>query len=125
MDAIGEAQQIDPHDQIARLEVQIEQLEARIESCRKFVLVARVAAGLGGALLVALMLGAIRFDPLAMTASIAAILLGIVLGGSNSSTAKQAAAELADADAQRAALIGSMRLRVVDNIDDDAPRIYH
>jgi hypothetical protein len=109
-----EAEAIDPHDQIVRLEARIEQLEAKIESCRKFILIARVAVGMGGALLLALMLGAIRFDPLAMTAAIAAILCGIVLGGSNSSTAKEAAAERAAAESQRAALIGALQLRLVD-----------
>jgi hypothetical protein len=69
---------------------------------------------LGAALLLVLTLGVIRFNPLTMTASIAAVLCGIVLGGSNSSTAKQAAAELAAAETQRDALIGAMRLRVVN-----------
>jgi hypothetical protein len=87
---MDEAEEREPHDEIVRLETRIEQLEARIESCRKFIVIARVAAGLGLALLVALMFGAIRFDPLAMTASIAAVLCGIVLGGSNSSTEKEA-----------------------------------
>jgi hypothetical protein len=118
---IDQGETSDPHDEIVRLEARIEQLQAKIESCRKFILIARVAVGLGGALLLALMLGAIRFDPLAMTASIAAVLCGIVLGGSNSSTAKEAAADLAAADAQRAALIGALQLRVVS----DAPRTYH
>jgi hypothetical protein len=49
-----------------------------------------------------------------MTASIAAVLCGIVLGGSNSSTAKQAAAELASAEAQRDALIAALQLRTID-----------
>jgi hypothetical protein len=110
-----------PHDEIVRLEARIDALAARIESCRKFVLLGRVAVGLGGAVLAALVLGAIRFDALAMTASIAAALCGIVIGGSNRSTAKQAAVELAAAKARRAALIDAMRLRAVS----DAPRIYH
>jgi hypothetical protein len=120
---MDEAAEVDPHEQIVRLEARIEQLEAKIESCRKFILIARVAIGLGGALLLTLMLGAIRFDPLAMTASIAAILCGIVLGGSNSSTAKEAAAQLAAADSQRAALIGAMQLRVVS--DAGSPHTLH
>jgi uncharacterized protein YacL len=119
-----EGEQRDPHDEIVRIEARMEQLEAQIESCRKFVLIARVAAALGGALLAALMFGAIRFDPVAMAASIAAVLCGIVLGGSNSSTAREAAAQLAAAEAKRAALIGAMRLRVVGD-RDDAPSTYH
>ena len=38
----------DPHDEIVRLEAHIEQLVARIESCRKFILAARIAAAGGG-----------------------------------------------------------------------------
>ena len=121
---MDEAEERDPHDEIVRLETRIEQLEARIESCRKFIVIARVAAGLGLALLVALMFGAIRFDPLAMTASIAAVLCGIVLGGSNSSTEKEARVQLEAAEAQRAALIGAMRLRVVGD-REDAAQTFH
>jgi hypothetical protein len=122
---MDEAEASDPHEEIVRIEARIEQLEARIESCRKFVLLGRVAVALGGGLLAALILGAIRFDPLAMTASIAAVLCGIVLGGSNSSTAKQAAADLAAAEMQRDALISAMRLRVVSNLDAEAPSTCH
>jgi hypothetical protein len=123
---MDEEEDRDPHDEIVRLEARIEQLGAKIESCRKFILIGRVAVGLGGALLLALVLGAIRFDPLAMTASIVAVLCGIVLGGSNSSTAKEAALQLAAAEAQRSALIGALRLRVVGNGGGDAaPHIHH
>jgi hypothetical protein len=122
---MDEEQDRDPHDEIVRLEARIEQLGAKIESCRKFILIGRVAVGLGGALLLALVLGAIRFDPLAMTASIVAVLCGIVLGGSNSSTAKEAALQLAAAEAQRSGLIGALRLRVVGDGGDAAPHIYH
>ena len=122
---MDESAERDPHAEIVRLESRIEQLEAQIESCRKFILLARVAVGLGGALLAALMLGAIRFDPLALTASIVAVLCGIVLGGSNSSTAREAAAALAAAEAERAALIGAIPLRIISDRDDAAPGTYH
>ena len=52
---------------------------------------------------------------LAVTAAMAAGLGGIVTLGSNNATAKEAAAQLADAEAKRAALIGKIDLRVVDN----------
>jgi hypothetical protein len=48
-----------------------------------------------------------------MAGAMAAILGGIVMFGSNSSSAKEAADELAAAEASRAALIGSIDLRVV------------
>ena len=42
----------DPHDEIERLEAQIERLAAKIENCGKFILAGRIAAGVGGVLLV-------------------------------------------------------------------------
>jgi hypothetical protein len=107
------AQPADPHAAIARLEERIEQLEARLEGCAKYAAAARFAIVFGAALLLALIFRAIPFDPLAMTAAIAAGLGGIVVLGSNRSTAEEAAAQMAQAQAERAALIGSIQLRVV------------
>jgi hypothetical protein len=103
----------DPHEQIVRLEAQIEALSDKIESCRKFILAARIAVAAGGVLLAALFLGAIRFDVQLMMLAMAALLGGIVVWGSNGSTAKEAASELAAAEANRKALIGLIDLRVV------------
>ena len=110
----------DPRAEIARLEERIEQLEAKLEGCAKFAAAARFAMLFGAALLLALIFGAISFDPLAMTGAMAAGLGGIVVLGSNKSTAQEAAAQMAEAEAQRAALIGSIELRVVD----DAPTLH-
>jgi hypothetical protein len=109
----GTDERIDPHAEIERLEARIEELAARIENCRKFQLAARIAMALGGAWLVAIVIGAVRSDPLALTAAIAAVLGGIVLSGSNGSTAKEASAQLTQAEANRAALIGVIELRTV------------
>src|SRR6202021_4323230 len=97
--------EIDPHQEIVRLEAQIEVLAARIENCRKFILAGRVAAAAGGVLLVALLLGAIRFDLQLMMLAMAALLGGIVAWGSNGSTAKEAKDKLAAAQAKRKGLI--------------------
>jgi hypothetical protein len=102
-----------PRDEIGRLEERIEQLAARIENCRKFMLAAKIAIALGGALLLMLMLGVIRSDPVVMTAAIAAVLGGIVVLGSNASTARSAEAEIAAAEAERARWIESMALHTV------------
>jgi hypothetical protein len=59
----------DLHDEIVRLEEHIEELAAKIESCRKFILASRIAMGAGGIVLAAMLLGAIRFDPGAMGGS--------------------------------------------------------
>lgn len=103
----------DPREEIERLEAQIDGLTAKLESCRKFILVSRIAVAAGAVLLVALLLGIIRFDVTEMLAAIAALLGGIVGWGSNRSTAQEAAAELAAAEADRKALIGTIDLQVV------------
>jgi hypothetical protein len=103
----------DPHEEIVRLEAQIEALSDKIENCRKFILAARIAVAGGGVLFVALLLDVIRFDLQLMMLAMAALLGGIVVWGSNSSTAKEAESELAAAEANRKALIGLIDLRVV------------
>jgi uncharacterized protein YhaN len=104
---------LDLRREITRLEDDIEALSVTIENCRKFTLAARVAVMLGGVLLLALLSGLIRFDPMLLVAAIAAVLGGIVLSGSNRTTAENAKAELAAAEEKRAALIGGIPLRVV------------
>jgi hypothetical protein len=105
----------DPHEEIVRLEAHIEDLTSKIESCRKFALASRIAMTGGGILLAATVFGVIGFDPRAMLAAIAALLGGFVLWGSNASTEKEASEEPAKAEANRAALIGLIDLRVIAN----------
>src|ERR1700756_3115065 len=99
--------------QIVRLEARIDELSDRIESCQKFILAARIALVAGAILLAGTMFGAIRFDPRIVLGALAALLGGIVVWGSNGSTAKEAAAALAEAEADRAVLIGRIDLQVV------------
>ena len=101
------------HDEIVRLEERIEELCTKIESCRKFILASRIAVTGGGIVLAAMLVGAIRFDLGTMAASVAAFLGGIVVWGSNISTAKEAAKEMAAAEADRAALIEIIDPRVI------------
>jgi hypothetical protein len=100
-------------EQILRLEAHIEELAEAIESCRKIILISKAAIALGGILILAITLGAIRFDPMAMIGAIAAVIGGTVVFGSNTSTARQAAAAMQAAEAHRAELIGKVDLRVV------------
>lgn len=104
---------IDLHDEIERLEAQIDELAARIENCRKFILGARIAIVCGGALAIALLLGVVGFDARLVLAAIAAVLGGIVAWGSNDSTAKESAKDLKTAEADRAALIEELQLQTV------------
>jgi hypothetical protein len=103
----------DPRETIERLEAQIEDLSSRLESCRKFILAGRIAIVVGGVLFAALFLQAVRFDPRLVALAVAAVLGGIVAWGANNSTAKEATAELAALEAERAALIEAIDLRLV------------
>ena len=100
-------------DEIARLEARIEGLAAKLENCRKVSVVARVAVGAGIAIFLAGIVGFLRFDITVMLTSVTLVIGGLVLLGSNSSTANETADEMAKAEAERAALIGSIGLRLV------------
>jgi hypothetical protein len=103
----------DPHDQIARLETQIDELADTIEGCRKIVLMAKVAIAGGALVLAAMLFGVLRFDPVVLTAATAALLGGIVTSGSNGATAQQATAKMKEAERLKAELIGRLHLHVV------------
>jgi len=68
----------DPHDEIVRLEERIEELVEKIESCRKFILMSRIAVAGGSLVLAAMLFSAVRFDPAIMASAVAALLGGIV-----------------------------------------------
>jgi hypothetical protein len=97
-------------DEIVRIEDRIEQLTEKIESCRKLILASRIAVASGALVLAGMLLGAIRFDPAVMAAAVAALLGGIVMWGSNRSTAQEATNELTSNEADRSALIQKMNL---------------
>jgi hypothetical protein len=103
----------DHRDAIVRLEAQIDELAARIESCRKFILAGQIAIAGSGVVLIAMLVGGIHFDPSVLALAVAAVLGGIVVAGSNRSTAKEAKDELTAVEAKRAALIGELDLRLV------------
>jgi hypothetical protein len=103
----------DPHEEIVRLEEHIEELAAKLESCRKFILASRIAAAGGGLVLAAMLVGAIRSDLGLMAASVASFLGGIVVWGSNGSTAKETAKGLTAVESERAALIEQINPRVI------------
>jgi hypothetical protein len=104
-------------DEIVRVEAQIDDLAARIESCRKFILVGRIAVAAGAAVLGAMLIGAIQANPSVLGLAAAAVLGGIVAAGSNYSTAKEATRELTAAEARRTALIEQIDLRLIPDRD--------
>jgi hypothetical protein len=100
-------------DEISRLETLIEDLGESLARCRKLILFSKIVMGAGGVLLVAILVGAIGFDPMALVGAIAAVIGGIVAFGSNASTLDQLTAELRTAETRRAELIGMIDLRLV------------
>ena len=61
----------------------------------------------------AIIIGAVGFDPTVLIGAIAAVIGGMVVFGSNTSTLKQTMTYMKAAEAHRTELIGSMDLRVV------------
>jgi hypothetical protein len=100
-------------NQIARIEADIEQFAETLEGCRKVMTLSRVVIAAGGIWIVAYFLGVIRFDPALMVGAIAAIIGGIVVLGSNSSTSRQTMAAMKFAEAERAKLIDIINPRAV------------
>jgi len=103
----------DPHEDISRLESEIERLAEAAERCRKIALTARIATGAGGVLLATILLGVIRVDGLSLMLAAILILGGIVAYGSNATTARQVAERIVDAEQSRAELIGDIELTLV------------
>jgi hypothetical protein len=103
----------DLHEQILRIEAYIGELVDVVESCRKIILVSKFAAGAGGILVLAIIIGAIGFSATVMIGAIAAVVGGTVVFGSNTSTLKQTTTDMKAAEARRAELINRMDLRVV------------
>ena len=109
--------EVDPREQISRLEDRIEYLAEVIERCRKLMLFSKAAIAVGGLLIVAIVFGTIRFDPAVMIGAITAVIGGTVLLGSNSSTSQLTVAALKAAEQQRAELIGRIDLQLVGEGD--------
>jgi len=98
---------------IERLESQIEDLAAKATNCRKAILAARIALVVGLAWAAIALLGLVRSDPLHFVAVLTLTIGGIVAYGSNVSTLEETQEAIREAEARRAALIGTMKLRVV------------
>ena len=108
---------VDPHDALEELERRIEKLTTKIENCRKFILASRAAVAVGGLLLLAVTVGAIRSDPMIVAVGIISTIGGLVLIGSNRSTAKEASEQLVYLNARRTAAIDRIDPRVVNDRD--------
>ena len=103
--------QADTRNQIARLEQRLEELSAALETSRKAILASKLSIAGGGLMMLAIVLGLVSAQPLAVVVSIAAMLGGIVGFGANVSTARQDRAALEATEAARSELISRLELR--------------
>src|SRR5260370_34892995 len=99
----------DLHQEILHIEAHIEELADVIESCRKFIFISKVAIAAGGTLILAIIIGAVGFDPTVMIGALAAVIGGTVVFWSNTSTFKQTTSAMKPARAHRASLIAEMK----------------
>jgi len=103
----------DLREQVLHIEARIEELADVTERCRKIILISKAAIAAGGTLILAIIIGAVGFDPTIMIGAIAAAIGGTVVFGSNTSTLKQTLTDTKAAEAHRTELISRMDLRVV------------
>jgi hypothetical protein len=111
----------DPRDEIAQIEAELERLAGVAERCRKIGMGAKAAIIVGCFWIGMLFGGAVVADGLKLMIAIILPLGGVVLYGSNDSTARETADKIAALERQRADLIGAIDLRVVA----DAPPLLN
>lgn len=109
------------HEMI-RLEALIEKLNDRLAWCAKISVAAKIAIGCGALWFVLALLGLLPFGATAFAGTVAAMLGGVVLLGSNATTWDQTVETLRATEAARVVLIGQIGLRVVG---DDTVRTLH
>jgi hypothetical protein len=99
-----------PTDDIERLEAQIVDLRDAIRRSRRLVVVGRICAVAGAALLVALIIGLAYFTPIRMIVGISLGLGGLVLMGSSVGSTKQFELSLRQTEDDRNAAIDALKL---------------
>jgi hypothetical protein len=103
----------DPREQITRLEAEIEALDESAARCAKIAIAARMAIGAGCVLFAVMFIGLVYADALLLLIAAICALGGIVLYGSNRTTADQIATRIANAERLRAELISDIELTLV------------
>ncbi len=104
----------EPQAQIATLEAEIESLSDRAERCRKIIMLTKVGALAGGLVLIALMIGLVRFSPVLLVAAIAALIGGIALAGSSQGTLEALRRSINERERLRTEIIDRLLLRTVE-----------
>jgi hypothetical protein len=101
------------HEEISQLEARIETLSDSVERCRKIALASKLVVAAGTIWILLMFLGVLAFAPINIVGSIAALLGGIVVFGSNASTRKQNEAAIEQAQMLRRQLIEQIEMRLV------------
>src|SRR5512141_457666 len=109
------------NDDIARIEERIENLRDSIARCRKLSLAAKLMIGAGAAWIVLTLAWLIPYLPSMLFGSLAAVIGGIVLLGSNATTWSETEAALATSEALRAEWIERQDMRLVG---DDSKMLH-
>jgi hypothetical protein len=78
----------DLREQILQVEADLEELTDAVDRCRKIILISKAIIAAGATLILAIALGGVGFDPAVLIGSIAAVIGGTVVFGSNTSTLK-------------------------------------
>ena len=102
-------------EDIARVEAHIQELGEAIERCRKFSLTAKTAIAAGIGWIALSMAAVVSYTPETTLTALAAIILGVVLLGSNRTSWRQTEAALRASEAMRADMIDRLQLRTVDD----------
>jgi hypothetical protein len=107
----------DTHDQIEELEAEIADLAASAEQCRKTMIIAKLGIAAGGMLVPLILIGVLRFGPVALLASVTAMIGGTVVYGSTKSTRDGLLTRAKSLEVRRAQMIDSLGLRLVQSSD--------
>ena len=100
-------------EDIARVEAHIQELGEAIERCRKFSLAAKAAIAAGAGWMALSIAAIVASSPQTTLTALAAIIIGVVLLGSNRTTWRQTESALAASEAMRADMIGRLDMRRV------------
>jgi len=100
-------------EDIARIEERIEELREAVARCRKLSVAAKLIIGAGAVWIAFTLFLLIPYLPSMLFGSLAAMIGGIVLLGSNSTTWSETEAALAASEAMRAEWIGRQDMRLV------------
>jgi hypothetical protein len=98
-----------PHEKIEALEAGIEALSEAAERCRKIMVAANAGTFAGAFFLVLSLLGLI--GPVPFVLSIAAVLAGLALFGTNKRTRDDILAQIRALEAQRSMMIDGLELQ--------------